>query len=90
MALEWAGPLSSPSNWNLNGWSSGRCCQRGFLQTWQQQRAHTQLEVALSVHVLTAAAVRDWIAAVCLFFYNVKRYGDALGVAALYFFSVLS
>lgn len=20
MALEWAGPLSSPSNWNLNRW----------------------------------------------------------------------
>lgn len=80
MALEWAGPLSSPSNWNLNGWSSGRGCQRSFLQTWQQQRAHTQLEVALSVHVLTAAAMRDWIAAVSLFFYNVKRYDDPLGL----------
>lgn len=79
MALEWAGPLSSPSNWNLNAWSSGRCCQRSFLQTWQQQRAHTQLEVALSVHVLTAAAVRDRIAAVYLFFYNVKHYDDSLG-----------
>lgn len=68
----------------------GEMLPEGFSSTWQQQRAHTQLEVALSVHVLTAAAVRDWIAAVCLFFYNVKRYGDALGVAALYFFSVLS
>lgn len=85
MALEWAGPLSSPSNWNLNRWSAGsKSRRRGEAARRVFFRHYSKSELTRSQRwrspcsfvVLPLPYVDQLLR--FPFFHNVKHYRDPL------------